>query len=108
MIVKALKALWLCISFLVIITTLYSFDGKAYSDIWVFLTWSMQFISFPAGLFVSLFHSLLGQFFSTTIETSYFSLSVEWGVYCALGYYQWFILVPYLYKRLTNKFNDNG
>lgn len=98
----SIKFIWVVIALLVLSISLYAYDGKSYSDIWIFLTWSMLILSFPAGLLVSMTHFLLGQFFSLTVMTSYVSLTLEWAVYFSLGYLQWFILLPYLFKKIRN------
>jgi hypothetical protein len=96
---KAAKVLWIGISLFVLIVTLYAFDDKPYSDIWIFLTWLMLILSFPAGLIVSLVHWALGMGLSITIKTTYFSLALEWAAYFILGYLQWFKLVPWLINK---------
>lgn len=100
MIMKIIKALWIGATVLVLLVTLYAFDGKPNSDIWIFLTWLMLVLSFPAALAVSLVHMGLGAVFSITIKTSYLSLALEWVGYFVLGYLQWFKLVPYLIVKL--------
>ena len=93
------KSLWVGASLFVLVVTTSSYDGKSYSDIWIFLTWLMLILSFPAGLAVSAAHYALGVFFSTTVETSYLSLALEWLVYFVLGYLQWFVVLPWLWRK---------
>ena len=100
MIMKIIKALWIGATLFVLFVTLYSYDGKPLSDIWIFLTWLMLILSFPAGLVVSAVHYVLGAGFSITVETSYLSLALEWAAYFVLGYLQWFKLLPYLVDKL--------
>lgn len=102
MIMKIIKALWIGATFFVLFVTLYAYDGKSFSDIWVFLTWLMLILSCPAGLFVSAVHYALGVGFSITLKTSYLSLTLEWAAYFVLGYLQWFKLVPYLSVKLRD------
>jgi len=102
MIMKIIKALWIGVTVFVLFVTLYAYDGKPFSDIWIFLTWLMLILSFPAGLVVSLVHFTLGAGFSITIKTSYLSLALEWTAYCLLGYLQWFKLAPYLFVKLRD------
>ena len=70
MFMKIIKVLWLIAAFAVLFVTLCAFDGKPYSDVWIFLTWMMLILSFPASLAVSLAHMLIGTYFSVTIEIS--------------------------------------
>jgi len=97
---KKIRFLWASIAFLVLIITLYSYDGLTNSDIWIFLTWMMLLLSFPAGLLVSLGHMILGEYFSIGIKTSLVSLSIEWVIYFILGYIQWFKVIPWLINKV--------
>ena len=99
MLAKIVKALWVGVSLFVLVVTVVSYDDKSFSDIWIFLTWLMLILSFPAGLAVSAAHYALGAVFSTTVETSYLSLALEWLVYFVLGYVQWFVLLPWLWRK---------
>jgi hypothetical protein len=100
MVMKIIKALWIGATLFVLFVTLYAHDDKPFSDIWIFLTWLMLILSFPAGLVVSAAHYALGAGFSITLKTSYLSLALEWSAYFILGYLQWFKLVPYLIAKL--------
>lgn len=93
--VRIAKAAWIAIVLVVLLITLYAFDGKPHSDIWVVLTWSMLVLSFPASLLVSLARMVL----SMATETSYLSLTLEWAAYFILGYWQWFVLLPWLWRK---------
>ena len=96
------KVMWFVLGVLVLSVTLYAFDGKPNSDIWIFLTWSMLVLSFPASFMVSLVHMILGKAFAITIETTYVSLTLEWSLYYALGYFQWFKLMPYIIDKFRS------
>jgi len=102
MIMKVLKALWIGATVFVLAVTLYAFDGKPNSDIWIFLTWLMLILSFPAGLVGSLVYSVLG------VNFSYLSLALMWAGYFVLGYLQWFKLVPYLIAKLRTVRMNSG
>lgn len=80
----------------VLFATLYFYDDKSRSDVWVLLTWLMLVLSFPAGIIVSGLHMMVGVMFDATIETSYLSLVIEWLIYFLLGYLQWFKILPCL------------
>lgn len=99
MIANTVRVLWIGFSLFVLVATISYYDGKPFSDIWIFLTWLMLILSFPAGLAVSAAHYALGFAFSITIETSYLSLALEWLVYFVLGYLQWFVLLPWLWRK---------
>lgn len=89
------RAAWIGIAVVALLVTLYGFDGKTSSDIWIVLTWSMLVLSFPASLVVSLARMVL----PIAIETSYVSLAIEWAAYFVLGYWQWFVLLPWLWRK---------
>lgn len=103
---KTITVLWVGVALLVLFATLYFYDGRPFSDIWIFLTLMMLVLSFPAGLLISLGHSAAGTIFSTTIETTYVSLTIEWTVYFITGYLQWFRLAPYLFARMRKRLSD--
>lgn len=96
MLIKIAKALWIGAAVFLLFVTLYGFDGKPNSDIGIILAWYGLFLSFPAGLLVSLMHAVLYDGFSITVETSYLSLVLDWLGFFVLGYLQWFKLLPYL------------
>ncbi|MBI3045570.1 MAG: hypothetical protein HYY78_22415 [Betaproteobacteria bacterium] len=97
---KIIKALWIGATVFVLAITLYAFDGKPNSDIEIFFAWCMLALSFPGGLLVPLVHVALYDGLSITVETSYFSLVLNWGGFFFLGYIQWFKLLPYLIAKL--------
>jgi hypothetical protein len=99
MIARVFKTLWAGVALLVLYLTLDLYDGKEYSDIWLFLTWAMIVLSFPSSLIISLAHMALGAGLSITIQTSYLTLAIEWVVYFFLGYLQWFVLLPWLWRK---------
>lgn len=97
--VEITKASWIGIAVVALWVTLYGFYGKTNGDIWIVQTWSMLVLAFPAGLIVSLAHMVLDAGLSITVGTSSISLLIEWAAYFALGYMQWFELVPRLCRK---------
>jgi len=96
---KIIKALWIGAAVIVLSTTLYGFDGKPNSDIEVLLGWCMLALSFPGGLLVPLVSVALYDGLSITIKTSYLEIVFVWIGFFALGYLQWFKLLPYLFEK---------
>ena len=76
---------------------------KPNSDIGILFAWCMLVVSFPSGLLVSLAHVTLYESLSTTVETSYLSFVLDWAGFVALGYLQWFTLVPFLLRKLRTR-----
>lgn len=97
--IEIAKVSWIGIAVVALLVALYGFDGNTNSDIWIVLTWSMLVLAFPGSLIVSLAHMALGAGLAITIGTSYLSLGIEWAAYFALGYLQWFVLVPRLWRK---------
>lgn len=100
MIVKIIKSIWITAAVFVLAVTLYAFDGKPNSDIDVLLVWCMLALSFPSGLLVPLVGVVLYDGLSITVETSYLEIVFTWIGCFALGYLQWFKLLPYLITKL--------
>ncbi len=102
---KLIKYLWLALAIFVIIN-IYA-NESSLNDNAMALNLAMLYLSFPAGVVVSLVHAILYNFFSIVINTSMLSLTVEWLIYLMLGYFQWFKFFPWLIKKAKSYFfND--
>jgi hypothetical protein len=100
---KIAKVAWITLTVLVLFVSLYGFDAKPNSDIGIFFVWSMLILAFPSSLLVALFFTGLSiaidELFSAVIPTSYWSLSVGWVCFFVAGYWQWFVLLPWLWRK---------
>lgn len=107
MLPKLAKAIWVTLAVVVLLVTLYGFDGKPNSDIEVFLVWSMLALAFPSSLLVA--GVLAGisiaaeRFFSTVIPTSYWWIGITWLCFFVVGYLQWFVLLPWLWRKWKSR-----
>lgn len=103
MIHRALKWLWVLGSLLALVVSLAAYDGKPNSDADLLLGYAMLTLSFPLGLVLAAALSLLGQIaYATTgyvFTTSYASIAVTWLVFFVAGYLQWFVLLPWLWRK---------
>ncbi len=99
MIMKIIKALWIGATVLVIAITLYAFDGTSDSDIGIFFAWCMLALAFPGGLLIPLVHVVLYDGLSIMVMTSYLSFVLDWAGFFVLGYLQWFMLLPWLWRK---------
>lgn len=99
---KLIKILWLFLGVLVIVG-IYINEGSL-SEAAIFLNLAMLYLSFPAGILVSLGHAILHNFFSVAIDTTMLSLTIEWSIYLMVGYFQWFRFVPWLVKKVRSYF----
>lgn len=80
------------------------YDGTPTSDADQALTLSMIMLSFPAGLlYAALFAVIARTLHESTgvvVESSYWSMTLSWLAMLLLGYIQWFVVVPWLSRRL--------
>ena len=100
---EVIRAIWILLAVIVLFMTLYSFDGKPNSDIGIFLAGSMLTLAFPISfLVVLLFVGVsiaVEQLFSVVSQTSYLSILVSWACLFTAGYWQWFVLLPWLWRK---------
>lgn len=103
MLPKLAKATWITLAVIALLVTLYGFDGKANSDIGVFLAWSMLALAFPSSLLVAAVFAGMSiaaeKWFATVIPTSYWWIGVTWAGFFVAGYLQWFVLVPWMWRK---------
>ena len=103
MIHRALKWLWVLGAFLALLVSLAVYDGKPNSDADLLLGYAMLTLSFPLSLVLAAALSLLGHIaYATTgyvFTTSYASIAVSWLVFFIAGYMQWFLLMPWLWRK---------
>lgn len=97
------KAAWIGVAVIALLITLYAFDGKPNSDIGIFLAWFTLVLAFPISLLVALLFTGVAiaaeKLFSAVIPESYLMLSVSWICFIAAGYWQWFVLLPWLWRK---------
>jgi hypothetical protein len=100
---RVLKGVWVGVGLIALLITLYAFDGKPDSDIEVFLAWFTLVLAFPSSLLVSLLFTgieiAVEKLYSVVIATSYLMLLVTWVCFTAVGYWQWFVLLPWLSRK---------
>jgi len=107
-----IRALWIISCLGALGVSLVYADVESGRDIDVFLIWVMLILSFPLGFLVVITYGALSFFFYSqfgwefSIVTSYdmyLYLTVLWLIFVLIGYFQWFYLVPYLYRRYRRK-----
>lgn len=102
--VLVVRWIWVALATCVLLLSLISFDGRPNSDADVLLAYGMLMLSFPISLVVALLagavgqlaYSLLGHVFTV----SYSNIVVGWLVFFAAGYWQWFVVIPWLYRKI--------
>ncbi|HXM83988.1 MAG TPA: hypothetical protein VN929_18990 [Burkholderiales bacterium] len=101
--VRIAKAAWLGVAVAALLITLYAFDGRPNSDIGIFLAWFTLVLAFPISLLVALLFTGVAiaaeKLFSAVIPESYLLLLVNWVCFIAAGYWQWFVLLPWLWRK---------
>jgi hypothetical protein len=106
MLAKVLKIVWVLCSVTVLVVTLVRYAPGPASDIGVFLVYGMLFLAFPvsllvAGLFtlLALLQEQLGVPLLDLIGSNYVGFSVVWLAFFVVGYFQWFVLLPWLWRK---------
>jgi hypothetical protein len=103
-IAASVKWLWVCCCIVVLLTSLYFYDGRPNSDADILLGYGMLVLTFPIGLILTTFVGVLGYllyiFFGYVFTTTYWSMILTWVVLFIVGYWQWFKLSPWIIQRL--------
>lgn len=106
-VVQIVKIVWVLCSVAVLAVTLTRFAPDSASDIGIFLIYGMLFLAFPVSLPVAALFALLallqeqlGVPLLELISSNYVGFSVMWLVFFIAGYVQWFVLLPWLWRKL--------
>jgi hypothetical protein len=101
---SALKTAWLGCCLLVLVAALYLFDGKPNSDADLVLAYGMLALAMPISIVLAATAALLGQLLHAqsgyVLEVSYASIVVTWLIFSVAGYWQWFMLLPWLVAKV--------
>ena len=99
---RILLGLWLssCLAVL-----LFAFVQRAVPDADIAFSYLMLFLTFPIGyaflLFMGSIFEMLFNFTGVVVPGGFaFSLCV-WPLFVATGYFQWFQIIPWLYRKLA-------
>jgi hypothetical protein len=102
-IARFLLALWLaaCVAVLV-----FAFDARDIHDTDIAFAYLMLFLTFPIGyVFAALagvvFYAL-NSMFGIVVPGGFVLNLVSWVFLVVIGYFQWFIAVPWLYRKLRS------
>ena len=103
------KCIWIVASGIVLVATLWLNYPGPHNDVEILLTYSMLFLSFPSSCLVLVVEFGLAHLISIYWGTvpigshsslaTYISLTVQWLTFFAIGYFQWFYLLPYMKRR---------
>lgn len=106
MISRALMAVWLVLCCAVLIFTLYAYAPGPQSDAGVVFAGAMSALTFPSGLLVTGAIAILAIINDGNLPTPindtppWIGFTVLWFLFCTLGYFQWFKLIPWLWRKL--------
>jgi uncharacterized membrane protein YedE/YeeE len=104
---KWMKVVWVACSLGVFLATLLFYDGTPNSAADLILALGMLTLSFPSGILLSALVGLVGRMiFEQTgafVTSSYLWLTISWLALFGVGYWQWFILIPWVAGRWTRK-----
>ncbi|MBZ0250454.1 MAG: hypothetical protein K8F93_12440 [Burkholderiales bacterium] len=92
---SAVRWLWIALSLLLLIATMFLFDGSANSDADIVLGYGLLVLSFPTGPILAALDGYLGRAifsaFGLISTTTYATLTITWLIYTVVGYLQWFV-----------------
>ena len=106
MLIKVLKLMWFACCIAILAVTLSHDASGPTNDIGIFLAYTMLFLTFPAGCIVVgvivllvVLKEQLGFPLIDMLDKQYIGFSVTWFAFLAVGYLQWFVLLPWLWRK---------
>ena len=105
---KVLAALYLllCVGVAVI-----AFRGRGEGETGIIVGYAMLLLTFPIGLLIAAVISAIGYMFAERIDTlsagSFTLDAIYIAIFGVAGYVQWFIAVPWLYRKLKVPSNNS-
>ena len=103
---RVLSVLWLaaCIAVLV-----FAFMRRDIRDTDIAVAWFMIYLAFPIGYgltaLLSFLFMLLYESFGLVVPGGFVFNLLSWLVFVTCGYFQWFMLVPWAYRRVRKSSN---
>jgi len=103
---RSLLLVWLaaCLSVLV-----FAFIQREVADTDIGFAWFMIYLTFPAGLgLASLMGLIFGglyQVLGIVVPGGFVFNFTSWLLFVAVGYFQWFVVVPWVYSKLSKSSN---
>jgi hypothetical protein len=97
-----IKIAWCAVCVLIFVTAQWPRADRSDADI--FQGIAMLILSFPSGYIaggaVGIVNVSLEKLFHMGIPDNRLTLAATWGAFFATGYFQWFVFVPYLRRKL--------
>ena len=107
--INLLRTMWIAVSIAVLIVTLNFYNSQTGNDADLFLIYGMLFLTFPLGFVVAVFFALLAYIETLTgislVNIAYGKLTITifWACFFAVGYLQWFKLIPYIATKIVRR-----
>jgi len=102
--------IWTALALAVLAYCQFVFDGKPNSDAENVLIVLMGILSFPssflAGAIAVGIAFACERLFGSPLPTSRSEMFVNWALFFAMGYLQWFVLVPRIWSRWRARKNE--
>lgn len=107
---SVVRWLWVAIAVMVLLVTLFLYYGSANSDADTLLAYGMLVLAFPIAFLVAIVVGGIGKVaFSAigyVVGVSYLTIAVGWLLFFLAGYWQWFVLVPGLWRKARGRQRD--
>ena len=100
---RIIKYIWIIATIFVLVFSLYTSGGDTSSDISGLFLIYMHILTFPFGMLVQFVQIILYLIGLGDISNAYLIFTLQWLLFFSLGYLQWFVFVPLLYKKIIDK-----
>jgi len=104
---RSLLGLWFaaCVAVLV-----FAFVQRDIHDTDIAVAWFMIFLTLPIGYalaaFLGFIFMLLYETFGLVVPGGFLFNSLSWLLFVAVGYLQWFLIVPWAYRKVRKSSNS--
>lgn len=111
LIFRCIKIGWVSICVMVLFAATYFYFIGNIDGMQIFLGYSMLMLSFPVGygavILAGIGYFALYQIAGGTVA-EFMYLPLFWGVFFVAGYWQWFVVIPYLTARFKKRYGKNA
>lgn len=104
--VRAIRMIWFVLCIALLFQTLWEVSSDPQSEVGILFVYGMLFLTFPLGLAYPAIMFFLSEYVRIEMNPVIRYL-FDWGFLVTLGYMQWFVLVPQLFRNLKQKNKNN-
>jgi hypothetical protein len=112
---KIIKIIWVVLSVLIFLWTSFTYLQALKSDSWEpseVMVYLMLWITFPIGYLLGDALSHINFFLYSNYKfvwpNNYFIFTMSWLLFFVVGYFQWFVVVPYLFGLARKVFRKKN